>query len=506
MNKNSFPQKTTRLKSVIIKKLFNLFDYTFDYENWCNLSIVIAPNGCGKTTIFKLISFILCPTSELLQTVISVPFESFECIFSNGNIAGLEKKVDKTKKEKYTSINGNIEEKKCNYYEITFYEKFLSEEKREFKFFSSLKAMLPRDILRFNYHEDDLAYDGFEYDKKGHPLYGIPEIYVNAVGNLSREEWIASFYTGSGVRVSGYRFNWRPVLSALRSARSFEYPRLCFINANRLERFIGEMSADYVEYREDGYYREGTPLRGMGQKISSEDTLARIQNKLKNYIQKGMREYDKLVADAKNKLPKNYLGHNSADNRPKKEFLQEWDKYFKELEKYADIGLISSDIKDLKLDNLETAYQSKADFLQVYLEEYQKTLKPLECIYPKLQKFASIINKRNNVTHKTLKFDRYGMSVEFNGEKIPLNALSSGEKNDLIMFYSLIFDASQGSLILIDEPEISLHIEWQEEYIDRLLELCESNDLQIIIATHSPYIVNDHIDLYAQRMMEYADK
>ena len=46
--------------------------------------------------------------------------------------------------------------------------------------------------------------------------------------------------------------------------------------------------------------------------------------------------------------------------------------------------------------------------------------------------------------------------------------------------------------VLIDEPEISLHIEWQQGFIDDLFRILELKNLNFIIATHSPYIVDAH--------------
>lgn len=51
---------------------------------------------------------------------------------------------------------------------------------------------------------------------------------------------------------------------------------------------------------------------------------------------------------------------------------------------------------------------------------------------------------------------------------------------------------------MIDEPEISLHIDWQFDFIDKLLEiqheLRETKPLMFLIATHSPQILSDHQD------------
>lgn len=88
--------------------------------------------------------------------------------------------------------------------------------------------------------------------------------------------------------------------------------------------------------------------------------------------------------------------------------------------------------------------------------------------------------------------------VEFvldNGQSIPVEKLSSGEKNDFILFYELIFKCNDSSLILIDEPEISLHIAWQQEFIRELIQICDMNNMQAIVATHSPNIVSEYYDL-----------
>jgi predicted ATP-dependent endonuclease of OLD family len=56
------------------------------------------------------------------------------------------------------------------------------------------------------------------------------------------------------------------------------------------------------------------------------------------------------------------------------------------------------------------------------------------------------------------------------------------------MLYKLIFETPENSLVLIDEPEISLHVVWQLEFMADLLEVQAANRFQSIIATHSPQI------------------
>ena len=72
--------------------------------------------------------------------------------------------------------------------------------------------------------------------------------------------------------------------------------------------------------------------------------------------------------------------------------------------------------------------------------------------------------------------------------KLPSH-LSSGQKR-LISILSQIFDSPNGSTILIDEPELSLHIEWQERLVSALTENFLKH--KFILATHAPSIVKFH--------------
>jgi len=67
--------------------------------------------------------------------------------------------------------------------------------------------------------------------------------------------------------------------------------------------------------------------------------------------------------------------------------------------------------------------------------------------------------------------------------------LSSGQKR-LISILSQISDSPNGSTILIDEPELSLHIEWQERLVSALTENFPKH--KFILATHAPSIVKFH--------------
>ena len=75
-----------------------------------------------------------------------------------------------------------------------------------------------------------------------------------------------------------------------------------------------------------------------------------------------------------------------------------------------------------------------------------------------------------------------------NGTALQLGRLSSGEKQILIMFYILLFHAEPGSVVILDEPEISLHVSWQHRLAPYFCDICRVRNIQMIVATHSPQV------------------
>jgi predicted ATP-binding protein involved in virulence len=79
--------------------------------------------------------------------------------------------------------------------------------------------------------------------------------------------------------------------------------------------------------------------------------------------------------------------------------------------------------------------------------------------------------------------------------ELKLSELSSGEQHQIILLYELIFNLAPDTLVLIDEPEISLHVAWQELFISDLLKIMQLQKTQAIVATHSPQIIDVHSEL-----------
>ena len=73
------------------------------------------------------------------------------------------------------------------------------------------------------------------------------------------------------------------------------------------------------------------------------------------------------------------------------------------------------------------------------------------------------------------------------GETLVPYQLSSGEKQMLAILLTVLVEDGQPHVLFMDEPEVSLHIEWQKQLIDLVLEL--NPNVQIILTTHSPAVI-----------------
>ena len=125
--------------------------------------------------------------------------------------------------------------------------------------------------------------------------------------------------------------------------------------------------------------------------------------------------------------------------------------------------------------------------------EPEDQMKAAEVSAPKKQ-FQDMIDELFTDTHK--KIDRKSNEIQFiqtngNGttEIITPYQLSSGEKQMLAILMTVLVENREPYALLMDEPEISLHIDWQQRLIDLIREL--NPHAQIILSTHSPALIMD---------------
>ena len=73
------------------------------------------------------------------------------------------------------------------------------------------------------------------------------------------------------------------------------------------------------------------------------------------------------------------------------------------------------------------------------------------------------------------------------GEELPPYKLSSGEKQILVILLTVLIEDNEPHVLFMDEPEVSLHIDWQQRMIELIRTL--NPNVQIILTTHSPAVI-----------------
>lgn len=146
--------------------------------------------------------------------------------------------------------------------------------------------------------------------------------------------------------------------------------------------------------------------------------------------------------------------------------------------------------------NIRPFNPQKAPISSVYINTLEKKIEIYNDIRRRLRLFLQLLNNKEFV-NKRFSFSRNeGLRVLLNtgGVLKDLTKLSSGEQNEIFLLFKFIFEVPEKSVLLIDEPELSLHVAWQLQFIKDIKEIAKTRDVQIIIATHSPEIVSESWD------------
>lgn len=221
------------------------------------------------------------------------------------------------------------------------------------------------------------------------------------------------------------------------------------------------------------------------------DVICELPKRLKEEIIQVSGEYSKVANQLDSSYPRRlFATKDGLKNQAEyKEKLNEANNKFEKLNQY--------NLVDMQLIDARNYNENHSTALKIYFDDFSQKYKVFEELIVKMDLFTKIINDR--LSFKKIKISRQSgfeiIDVDNPEKSLNLNQLSSGEKQEIVLFYELIFDTKSDLLLLIDEPEISLHITWQKKFLDDLLEVAKNIALQVIVSTHSPQIVSDHWDI-----------
>ena len=120
-----------------------------------------------------------------------------------------------------------------------------------------------------------------------------------------------------------------------------------------------------------------------------------------------------------------------------------------------------------------------------------------DALYSQINLFIKTLS--SFIKTKTFKLVAGDLIVEAGQQRLPLEKLSSGEKQLLILLIEAVLQRQRPFIFLADEPELSLHIEWQRAIVPAV-QLLNPN-AQVIVATHSPEIAGQ----YPESMIDMED-
>lgn len=234
---------------------------------------------------------------------------------------------------------------------------------------------------------------------------------------------------------------------------------------------------------------------------------------IKSDFIKANRIYNEINEKAKD-LPIQRIKKNLKDilTSANKEFLEQSQRIEKrfindilscdnsiiEENKYNEMAKVVTDkcndlIKFRLTDKIEipSYVENKSYLLYSYIKSLNEKFDKFGNLPDKLNLFEKLISSKKFANKKISFSPQHGfLIVSDTGEFLDESLLSSGEQNEIVLLYKLIFEISDNSTLLIDEPENSLHVAWQSVFLDDIKEIARIKRLQVIISTHSITIVS----------------
>lgn len=238
-----------------------------------------------------------------------------------------------------------------------------------------------------------------------------------------------------------------------------------------------------------------TLRRNRGDENSVTDVIQLYANEIKETISAKLAEQAVVSQFHDRSFPERLLTLTSDKAISEDQIRKMYSETEEKIQGLVEAGLIDSQT-NISLPNKVLA-ETERTVLSLYLQDVNKKLEVFDELQNKIQIFLEIVAKK-------LKSKRFSVnrkdgflieSLHDRGGILHPTQLSSGEQHQIVLFYELIFKADNNSFFLIDEPEISLHIDWQRSFLNDIRKISVLGDSNFLIATHSPQIIGGHREL-----------
>lgn len=423
-----------KIKYFIAKKVHDHFDFKMEFND--DLNFITGINGTGKTTVLKLMKAALLFE---LNTLISISYSILKIELEHDNNIY---SVSISKKKGFLNIILNGRETTIEYPSFIDDEvDFISEKSEDFIDSLYYKHIINGDeIFKFFLKEIRPLFLGLDRQMD----YLDDDEQFNYRPYHPRNRAIRKNY------IDGLENCQKLIENAYR-----KYRRVSDGSLNRIINVIIESSFEYIDFNSSDVHRRNFDPRVELQKLKE-------------------RQADLEAFTSKISIS----GHAS----------QQITKFFTQM---------SSALSDhdgeahMGIEWLMNLAQTKR--IKDIISEIDRQKKSAEVYLSPIQDYIASVNKFFKHSKKELHVDQVGKLSIYTqgGQSINIKSLSSGEKQLLILLTHARLGNNKKRVFIVDEPELSLHLKWQEMLIEELIKDTK-NKVQFICATHSPEIVGYH--------------
>jgi predicted ATP-binding protein involved in virulence len=436
-----------KLVRISVTDLFGIFNHDISFNTREKITIITGPNGYGKTIILRLIyTFFSLSLRELI--LMRVPFNEFLLQFDDNSTITVENTKDQDKGQTLHIVYRDMKGKKKGEYSyallsrqmdlpIRYLERFIDEEIPELRHIGPNRW---RDVLTGELLTRDEIYRRYG-DRLG--MTGL-----KGEKTLAEPQWLTE--------IRSIKVNLIDTQRTIKAKRS----------------------------RED----EPRP-------VASSPTASTYSRELTNIIKSKLADYASLSQSLDSSFPKRLVQGINKNTYSDEELEIKYEENNQKRSSLVEVGLLEKEEPEIDFKELKDSIPKNRDVLSVYVDDISKKLSTFDDLYKQINLFLNIINARFGF--KQMEVDKVNGFVFRTPENIviPPESLSSGEQHEFVLFYELLFNGEENSLVLIDEPEISLHVEWQVRFIRDLQETLKLSNFDVLIATHSPDIIGSRSDL-----------
>ncbi|HPO37244.1 MAG TPA: AAA family ATPase [Kiritimatiellia bacterium] len=434
--------QSPRIQLIQVKGLFGLYDHSVNLTDE-RITVIHGANGVGKTVFLKLTNAFL---RARFFEAFNMPFRVFEIWYDDGTA-----------------------------FSITASDVWPDKSEREF---------------RISYKKD--KNNEWSSPKKIPTL--TPITFAKRMPYLSQIEpdlWID--------RRTDELFPTEDLISRIDDIDPRLDVRLERDNKEAFE-FCRRVSVHYIEAQRLFCFPKSIKRRRFieDQPRSTANTVQEYSSDLKDRLSRAMAAYATQSQELDQSFPVRLL-HEDGSSFAVMDLKRQLGEIESERERLRRLGILDGgDMAgpmlpdaDRQLDDLP---EKQRPVLSVYVRDTKEKLNVLKDLSNRIEILLDILNKK--FSRKTISVSRQaGLIIrDENGRTIPVTALSSGEQHEIVLLYDLLFRVEPNSLVLIDEPELSLHLAWQKSFLDEMFRIIELSKFDVLMATHSPYIVGDHTE------------